>query len=217
MAIATVSVTGNIILPDNSIPRFADIVFTPTAAIASFSDAMIPAMVVSPIGAGGAINAQVVPNINAYQNTKYTITVIEYVSADKQVEARRHDLGTVRIAASTQIGVLIPVAINTRPYAPLVYRRGDTIAIGLQSLNDDGAREDLTGVTISSSLRSQCSGIVYPLTVDNIIPRQGLYRVYRASTSDLPEGNYDWNISFTTGSEKVSTAPREIRIARGLA
>ena len=216
--VATVNITGNVRLPDNSVPRNADIVFTLNAPIASFAvEAVIPAQVVAPIASGGAIDVSIAANIGAYHSTRYRMTVIEYVAPDKQVEWRRHDLGMAKITTATTIGTLVPVDVNTRPYSPIVIRKGDTISMGLQSLNDEGARQDLSGVTIRAMMKHAQTGVVVPLAVDNIQPLQGLYRVYLADTSTLFVGNYLWNLSFSANGEKTSTDFKELRIVEALA
>ena len=216
----TVNIVGNVRLPDNSIPRNADIVFTLTGAVGSHvsTDAVIPAPITAPIAnAGGAISVSIAPNTGPWQNTRYRITVIEYAAPDKLIEWLRHELGVVKITAGGNIGPLVPVTLVTKPYAPLIYRKGDTIALGMQSLNDDGTIASLSGVTIAARMRHAVTGVEVPLVVDNILPAQGLYRVFMADTSALSVGNYLWNLSFTANGEKTSTDFNELRIVEALA
>lgn len=218
--VAVVVITGNVRLPDNSVPRNADIHFTLSGPVGSHvsTDAVVPASVVSPVAASnGAVTVSVTPNVGPWQATRYSITVVEYTAPDKMVEWRRHELGVVKITSGGNLGPLVPVQLATKPYAPLVYRKGDTIALGLQSLNDDGTIANLTGVTINAVMKHAQTGAVTNLTVDNILPAQGLYRVFLASTASLSVGNYLWNISFTAGGEKTSTDFKELRIVEALA
>ena len=213
----TVTVTGRIRLPDNSIPVNADAVFTISGSMSSSNDVAVPHSVTTPVGSDGSISVNVTPTVGAFQHYRYSVTVIEYQSADKQVEAHRHDLGKFKISESVNIATLLPIKVSTKPFAPMVYRRGDTIALGLQSLDDNGAKQDLTGVTITSAMKHTKTGEVTPLVVDNVIPLEGLYRIYLSDTSTLDLGNYMWNISFTANGEKTSTELRELRIESALA
>lgn len=216
--VSTVSVTGRVSLPDNTYPRNADIEFTLIGPMATTTtESVIPAMVTFPVASNGTIAVSIAPNAGAYHGTRYRISVVEYTTAAKSIEWRRHDLGTVKVTSDTSIGQLTPVRLNVEPYHVMEFYKGDTISIPLQSLNDDGTRASLTGVTIRARMRHAATGVETQLTVDNINRSQGYYRVYMADTSNLSVGTYLWNLSFTANGEKTSTEFNELRIKDALA
>lgn len=212
----TVKITGNVLLPDGSIPENADIHFTLTGFSASNSDAVVPHTVVGSIGSSGDIDVDVWPNSGPYSFLRYRITVVEYADDLKQVEVHRHELGSAKVVESADIGAIIPLSVYKCNNIPLTYRKGDTIKLGLIRTSLHGDRLPLDGVDVTVAMRHKRTGVVSQLAVVVDDEGNGIFTATIDSAS-LDVGGYVWNAAFEKGGEKTSTDFGQIVIVEGLA
>lgn len=216
MSISTVAITGQIRLPDNTVPEYGDVVFTPNSYAAVGADAVVAHPVTVPVTpTTGAINAQLWPASGPWSGLRYRVTVVEYRDATKQDEIDRHDLGTISVQGASDIGSLLPVLVPALRNQVITIRQGDSFNV--VAVNVDRYGVPIATGAVSAKMRHTGTGQVTNITVTTLPdPSMVELSLSPSVTAGLPIGEYEWNVRYS-GARVQSTEYGRIIVQRGLA
>lgn len=97
----------------------------------------------------------------------------------------------------------------------LTFKLGTTLRLRLTRAAEDGSPRDLSGLTVTSALRREVGGVVYPLSVDTSEAAQGVLVISASAdeTAKWPGGRYLWDVKYRDAAGRVIADPDSSNVA----
>ena len=91
----------------------------------------------------------------------------------------------------------------------LTLKIGTTLRLRVTRTAEDGSPRDLSGLTVTSALRREVGGVVYPLSVDTSGAAQGVLVIGASAdeTEKWPAGRYLWDMKYRDADGRVIADP----------
>lgn len=204
MAVTLTTVTGTLELPDGTTPHLGRVIFTMAGWAKTSPELFVNGSVDVPAASNGTFSV-------ALQTTEdlgveYDVVFSHFdLARNKEV---RTAVGRITVPSSGPVTLasLLPVRLPNGAGASYEHKRGDTLNIAVQMLDETGRPLSLTGSSAASALKGP-DGVVRSLSVAVINAASGWLEVAMSAleTADLPLGPHVWDIRVTTGSVVRST------------
>lgn len=91
----------------------------------------------------------------------------------------------------------------------ITLKLGATLRLRVTRTSEDGTPRDLRGLTVTSALRREVGGVVYPLSVDTSEAAQGVLVISASAdeTATWPAGRYLWDVKYRDAAGRVIADP----------
>lgn len=91
----------------------------------------------------------------------------------------------------------------------LTFKIGTTLRLRVTRTAEDGSPRDLSGLTVTSALRRETGGAVYPLSVDTSGAAQGVVVISASAdeTAKWAAGRYLWDLKYRDAAGRVIADP----------
>lgn len=97
----------------------------------------------------------------------------------------------------------------------ITLKLGTTLRLHVTRTSEDGSPRDLSGLTVTSALRREVGGVVYPLSVDTSEATQGVLVISASAdeTAKWPAGRYLWDVKYRDAAGRVIADPDSSNVA----
>lgn len=204
-------IAGPVRLPDGTIPAHGRVIFRPKNGGIVGATTISGGPVVAPISGAGMIDVELVGRAGG---VPYTVTVEHWSEAENRlVTTMLPDVVPTGAAGPFTLMDLVAVEIPRDARSEATWKRGDTINIGGQWIDEFGRPVDLTGMTVSAAMRGP-DGITRPLTVHVSDAVKGMLEISMSAglSAQLPLGPHAIDVKVTSGARVSRTQSGTINI-----
>ncbi|MFC3059524.1 hypothetical protein [Paenirhodobacter populi] len=212
--------TGPVVLPDGSPAMDGTLVIFQLRSWDKTDTALVMRGPVIAQVSAGVIDVELFTtssgSIGTVYDVSYRYSILNPVGPDRAVEQR---VGPVAIngAGPYTLADLLPVRLPSDVSKAHRIKRGDTLSLGMQWIDENYHPIDLTGVTITSSLLGP-DAAMRTLTVAFVSRPAGTFEVAMPSTQTalLPLGEHQIDIKATVGTVTRRSKTGTIIVERGI-
>lgn len=197
-------IAGAVRLPDGTLPTHGRVIFRPRDGGRAGPPVISGAAVIAPISPAGAIDIELEA---ATTGTPYMVLVEHWSDgAAKLVQTALPDIVPTGLPGPFTIADLAVIAIPQGATSRATWKRGDTISIGGQWIDQHQRPLDLTGMAVTAAMRGP-DDVIRPMAVTMIDAADGLLEILMsASTSaGLPIGEHAIDVKITVGVRVART------------
>lgn len=185
----TTIVSDTVVLPNGAVPSNGHIYFT---CLEAPNEATLATVVTAPLGATGAFS---VPLAGA----PYAVRVEHWADGRLWINNLPNVVPSGTGTATLADISAVPIPANTTD--TLCIKRGDTLDVSPQMLNEWGRPIPLSGVNVASSVLGP-DGVRRNLTVSKLDAAKGILQIVAAASATAlwPLGKYQWDVKFRNGT-----------------
>ena len=206
-------IAGPVRLPDGTIPAHGRVIFRPKNGGIVGATTISGGAVVAPISGAGMIDVELVGRAGG---VPYTVAVEHWSEAENRlVTTMLPDVVPTGASGPFTLMDLVAVEIPRDARSEATWKRGDTINIGGQWIDEFGRPVDLTGMTVSAAMRGP-DGITRLLTVHVSDAVKGMLEISMSAglSAQLPLGAHWVDVKVTSGVRISRTQSGTIHIVR---
>ncbi|MDK8871483.1 hypothetical protein [Paracoccus sp. SSJ] len=206
-------IAGPVRLPDGTIPAHGRVIFRPKNGGIVGATTVSGGAVIAPISGAGAIDVELVGRAGG---TPYTVAVEHWSDVENRlVTTMLPDVVPTGAAGPFTLADLAAVEIPRDARSEAIWKRGDTINIGGQWIDEFGRPVDLAGKTVAAAMRGP-DGVTRTLSVSVSDAAKGLLEISMPAgqTALLPLGPHAVDVKITNGARISRTQSGTINIVR---
>lgn len=211
MAVTLTTVTGTMELPNGATPHRGRVIFTMTGWAKDAPHLFVAGSVDVAVASDGSFSAQLQSTDDL--DVEYDV-VFSHVdlATSKDVSTQ---VGRILVPSSGPVTLasVLPVRIPGGASNQHRLKRGDTLSLAGICLDENGRRQNLSGISVSSALRGP-DGATRSLVVTIVSAAAGEIEISlsAAQSALLPVGIHTMDVKFSSGVRVVRTLDAQITV-----
>lgn len=206
-------IAGPVRLPDGTVPAHGRVIFRPKNGAILGPTLVSGGAVVAPINGAGTIDVEIVGRAGG---TPYLVAVEHWSDVENRlVTTPLPDVVPTTAPGPFTLADLAAVSIPRGASSEATWKRGDTINIGGQWIDEFRRPVDLTGMTVTAAMRGP-DDVTRPLSVNVSAAAEGLLEISMTAgqSAQLPLGAHAIDVKITSGARVSRTQSGTIHIVR---
>lgn len=211
MAVTLTTVTGSMELPDGSTPRLGRVIFRMTGWAKDAPNLFVAGSVDVAVASNGSFSVDLQTTDDL--DVEYDVVFSHVDLATNSTVSNSVGRISVPSTGPVTLASLLPVRIPSDAGHEHRIKRGDTLSLPGICLDEKGLRQNLSGITLASSLLGP-DGVVRSLAVTKTDQSAGEIEVSMSHslTAALPLGVHQMDLKFSVGGRVSRTMSATLHV-----